>query len=307
MEVEERREGQATGRRERRKHPRYATDEDSMLLFVKSGLPLRCRILDLSMEGCKLRTMERSPAGTRLHVEVTFKINSIAFRLSGITQWTDGQHLVGIRFVDVPSRRKEDLAELLSELEASAAVEAQKESEEKPAAARQAAEIKATEEADRAQALTEAMANAQKPVPSPQPNALTRTGQAPIRRERRVQPRHEVNIAVAILFIKSGSRLGGRILDLSLSGCRIRTDERFPVGIFTRIEMEFCLKGMPFRLLGVIQGIRDRHNVGIRFLDMSERKRKQVEELMEEILDMQGQLKLAEPGSEVNEPSPSST
>jgi hypothetical protein len=60
---------------------------------------------------------------------------------------------------------------------------------------------------------------------------------------------------------------------------------------------------MPFRLLGVIQTIRGRHNVGIRFLDMSDRKRRQVEELMEEILDTHDQLKLAEPASEANQPS----
>jgi hypothetical protein len=68
-----------------------------------------------------------------------------------------------------------------------------------------------------------------------------------------------------------------------MTGCLIRSDERFPVGIYTRVETEFRLEGLPFRLGGVIQSIRDPHNVGIRFLDMSPRKREQVEQLIAEI------------------------
>jgi hypothetical protein len=108
------------------------------------------------------------------------------------------------------------------------------------------------------------------------------TGGEHANRERRVQSRHEVDTSAVILLVKVGSRLEGRILDLSLSGCCIRTDELFPVGIFTRVETEFRLEGLPFRMGGVIQGIhdRERHMVGIRFLDVSERKRAQMEQLI---------------------------
>lgn len=49
------------------------------------------------------------------------------------------------------------------------------------------------------------------------------------------------------------------------------------------METEFCLEGLPFRLGGVVQGIHERNLVGIRFLDMSIRKREQVEQLIGEI------------------------
>ena len=57
------------------------------------------------------------------------------------------------------------------------------------------------------------------------------------------------------------------------------------MGIYTRVETEFHLEGLPFRLGGVIQAVHDkgRQLVGIRFLDMSERKREQVEQLIQEI------------------------
>jgi hypothetical protein len=75
-------------------------------------------------------------------------------------------------------------------------------------------------------------------------------------------------------------------VDLSLGGCRIRTDSRFLVGIYTRVETEFHIDGLPFRLAGVIQAIHDPRQVGIRFLDMSERKSNQLEQLIDELLEM---------------------
>jgi c-di-GMP-binding flagellar brake protein YcgR len=103
------------------------------------------------------------------------------------------------------------------------------------------------------------------------------------RRERRAQARHVLDTSAAIYLIRTGSSLKGRILDLSLGGCRICTDERFSVGIHTRVETEFRLEGLPFRLSGVIQAIYGRCIMGIRFLDVSERKRNQLEKLMREM------------------------
>ena len=70
------------------------------------------------------------------------------------------------------------------------------------------------------------------------------------------------NKSVIVRINNRGPYAKGRILDLSLSGCRIRTDERFPVGIYTRVETEFRLEGLPFRLGGVVQAIHDRQTVG---------------------------------------------
>jgi hypothetical protein len=103
------------------------------------------------------------------------------------------------------------------------------------------------------------------------------------RGERRKQPRQQVDTWATIHLVNIASRLRGRILNLSLGGCSIRTEKCFPVGIYTRVEAEFHFEGLPFRLGGVVQALPDRKNVGIRFLDMSERKREQVERLMAEI------------------------
>ena len=92
-----------------------------------------------------------------------------------------------------------------------------------------------------------------------------------------------------IHLIKIGSKLPGQILDLSLGGCRLRTADRFSVGIYTRVEVEFRLQGLPVLLGGVIQAVHDRNHVGIRFLDVSPRKRTQLTELIEEIQELEAE------------------
>jgi len=101
--------------------------------------------------------------------------------------------------------------------------------------------------------------------------------------DRRTYPRHPVDASAVIHFIDVRALLLGRILDISLGGCRIRSDGRFPVGIYRRVEAEFKVDGVPFRLAGVIQAVHDRFTVGIRFLDMSPRKHDQLVQLIAEI------------------------
>ena len=100
---------------------------------------------------------------------------------------------------------------------------------------------------------------------------------------RRLVARHEVDTSAVIRLVNLAADVNGRILDISTGGCHIRTDRRFPVGIFRRVETEFRIEGLPFRLAGVTQAIYDPFNVGIRFLDMSERKLEQLLQLIDEI------------------------
>ena len=101
--------------------------------------------------------------------------------------------------------------------------------------------------------------------------------------ERRVHPRYALDTRAMILLIDLRAQFPGRVIDLSLGGCRIRTDERFPVGIYRRVETEFKVHGVPVRLGGVVQSMHDRFTVGIRFLDVSTRKLDQLAQLIAEI------------------------
>lgn len=104
----------------------------------------------------------------------------------------------------------------------------------------------------------------------------------PIRRCR-VEQRHHVDTTAVIRLITLAADVCGQIVDISLGGCCIRTEQRFPLGIFRRVEVEFHLEGLPFRLAGVTQAIYDPFKVGIRFLDLSDRKRNQLLQLIDEI------------------------
>lgn len=353
---------------ERRRAIRHAVDEACVLVLLRQGGSLPCNLLNLSLDGCMIRTRERFGAGIKVRVEMSFKVNGVAFRFNGVICWTDGRNLAGIAFVDVLPRRREALAEVLAEVEAAVAARAVTDGREspqpdpaaqalavrekapeqpasqhtksefakpesvKPEPARQEPERQelAKQEAARREAAAElerqqaeeraaervlaewtaqeqakreaAQWRAQRPVG--QPAAATRlepakTFDAPpaepaalrlVPRERRAQQRHTVDTTVVIHMVRAGAHLQGRILDLSTGGCRIRTAEPFPVGIYTRVETDFHVAGLPFRLAGVVQAIHDRGRflVGIRFLDMSPRKREQLEQLIAELAELAG-------------------
>ena len=312
--------------RNRRAHPRYAVDEVSTLLLVSHGLSLQSHILDLSLEGCRLCLLEPYTVGAGTRVEVAFKVNGIAFRFVGVIQWTDQNHLLGIHFVDILARRKELLAEVVCEMQRMAEARAAEDLAAKELAERAAAESHTLEDSkseaqnetrnrdhqqpemfapahagDLAQRVASEWVEIQqiaRKAKAAHQKALQLHVQATEKSDRRAQARHPVDTTATVLLVKSGSKLRGHILDLSMSGCGIRSDERFPVGIYTRVEAEFRLEGLPFLLAGVIQAIHDPHNVGIRFLDMSPRKREQVEQLIAEIAKAENaNLEQLHPGS----------
>jgi len=310
MEPADKTQEASAGPQNLRAVPRFEVEADALLLLVAHGATLPCRVVDLSLSGCRLRTKERFPAGAKLRVEVTFKVRGLAFRFCGVTQWTDGRNQVGVRFVDLSARRKEEFLEAIGEVETEDAAKrtAEREAAEEEAAAEQLAAQQTAPppdcDSDEPPPISQQAAHA-----TPEPNLPAVRLAPPLRpwtgapkrsdpwsagpslvkssrRERRSQSREGVDTSASIYLVHVASRLNGRILDLSLGGCQIQTDEFFPVGIFTRVEAEFRLEGMPFRLGGVIQTIHDRHHVGIRFLDMSSRKKEQLELLIEEIEDL---------------------
>jgi hypothetical protein len=281
-------------------------------------------MLDLSLGGCRIRTDQRFLAGMLVRVEVVFKILGAAFRLSGVTQWTDQRHLAAIRFTDMTPRRTEALAELIAEVESRNAMKASKPADEnakketlpamdgggagmqhprhglaKPADAPIEAETPRAAQSVVVPAPAAGLPEQpRKPAAAaPQPKTETRprfeAGAASVatvaaRLGRPIQPRHKVDTSAVIHLIDLAAVVHGRILDISLGGCCIRTDQRFPLGIFRRVETEFRIEGLPFRLGGVTQTLYDRCTVGIRFLDVSARKQEQLNQLVDEITELQG-------------------
>lgn len=309
-----------------RAHPRYDVDEVSTLLLVSHGLSLQSHILDLSLEGCRLCLLEPYTVAAGTRVEVAFRVNGIAFRFVGVIQWVDQNHLVGIHFVDILARRNELLAEVVCEMQRMAEAREAEELAAKELAERAAAECDTGRDSineaeneprnreqqppemlvppgvgDLAERVASEWAEIQqiaRKAKAANEKAMQLHLHPTDKHDRRTQARHHVDTTATILLVKGGSKLRGHILDLSMSGCRIRSDERFPVGIYTRVEAEFRIEGLPFLLAGVVQAIHDSHNIGIRFLDMSPRKLEQVEQLIAEIAKAENAiLEQPNPGS----------
>jgi hypothetical protein len=277
---------------ERRSQPRYAVDEAATLFIVSGGATLPGRLSEISLEGCRVGIDRREAIPTPAGIEIMFKLNGIAFRLGGILQWIDSRKTAGIQFSSLAERRRKDLLELLAELEAeqqaksvidaAKTAEENKEADVHPLSSRSLPSVAAAQNKSEP-AVPDKPGHKDVPEICPQVSP----GASKSRRDRREKPRHLIDTQATVLFIDVRAEVSGRILDLSMSGCRIRTDDRFPVGIYRRVETEFKLDGLPFRLGGVVQSIHDKFTVGIRFLDLSPRKRDQLASLMDEIEVMQ--------------------
>ena len=278
--VQEAASGTGAGR-ELRAYVRCPVDEDASVLLLTLRQTLRCRIVELSLSGCRIRTQEplRVPPGAP--IEIHFKVHGIVFRFHGAIEWADSRNAssprnpdieAGIRFPNTLPRQAEDLSVVLAELEARARNKEAEDGQSGAQPANQPANL--SDQAPAVQPPKDLAA----PGSTPSQPQVGRPG-----RERRVQSRESVDTSAVIFLVKSGSRLEGRILDLSPAGCGIRLDECYSRGIYMRAEVEFRLEGLAFRLGGVIQSIRDKHTVGVRFVDLSERKQSQVSELIAEL------------------------
>jgi hypothetical protein len=307
---------------ERRTDPREPVDVPATLMMIQQGITFTGSLADLGLGGCCVRIDRDCRFHLHSTAEVIFRLNGIAFRLFGYAQWIDGKRMIGIRFGQMPDRRRAELAEVIEELASARAAKATID----PAAqsftvdsttsripARAAAEVapgippktpsetwplndspptrrvpnpfglRVLERASPVPVLPDPQPVVPK-SPPPAPAAPLSAAAAPSnKRDRRVEARHSVDSSATIFLIDILARSTGRILDVSVSGCRIHTDERFPVGIYRRVEVEFTLDGLPFRLPGVTQALHNRNTVGVRFLNLSPRKLEQLTMLIAEI------------------------
>jgi hypothetical protein len=282
---------------ERRSGSRYTVDEAATLVLLSQGATLPARLTEISLEGCRLGLDRQAGISTPAGIEVMFRINGIGFRMSGIMHWIDGHKTAGIEFSGLAERRRQSLVELLAELEAqerAAAALNEGHAAESPSMTPKGCDVLVAPPAGGPRRDA-------KPVPEPtaaaenkhQPELVLAKERPAVTatRDRREQQRHAVDARATVFFIDVRAQISGRVLDVSTTGCRIRADERFPVGIYRRVEIEFKMDGLPFRLAGVVQSVHDKFTVGIRFLDLSPRKRDQLALLMEEIEEMRAELR----------------
>lgn len=127
MEIEGQVESRPAPASDRRLTPRFAVDAEAMLFLVGHGLSVNCRVLDLSLKGCRVHTGGEIPAGIHVLVEITFSVNRIPFRLPGVIRRSNGEDEVGIEFSAMSGRRMAEWAEVVNEVESTLALKAEQE------------------------------------------------------------------------------------------------------------------------------------------------------------------------------------
>ena len=100
---------------ERRSSPRIAVDEQAAVLVVGHGMSFLGRVLDLSLNGCRVQAATQLPGGGRVRVEVAFTVNGLPFRMGGAIRWSDGESM-GIQFVRVSPSRLAEWGRVIEEL-----------------------------------------------------------------------------------------------------------------------------------------------------------------------------------------------
>ena len=82
--------------------------------LLHKGSDIPCEMLDISLSGCRLRTLRPFTSGALESVKVTLSIHDMMLSIWGVTQWTSRERLLGIRFIHPTGRTRNELAGLLT-------------------------------------------------------------------------------------------------------------------------------------------------------------------------------------------------
>jgi PilZ domain len=83
--------------------------------------------------------------------------------------------------------------------------------------------------------------------------------------------------------LTSGLCSPARIENLGLLGCRIRIGDSQCFRRSEPVEMTFCVRQLPVRVQGVIRRARPDQTIGVEFTLLTQRGRRQLRELIEEL------------------------
>lgn len=263
--------------RDRRVDERYEINAPGGCLYYKNA-KFPCEIIDVSLSGCCVRAESTFSPGSLANVEVILPILGMVLRMVGTTQWVTRDNLIGVRFMHGSARSKNQLAGLLTCLVDVSAAEEVK------------AAIVAAARAPGPSLVVE-FDEDEPEIPQPQEVAAEKqspaTGRAPDRSTYRgldaAQCQEDDEWPATLRFLKDSSFHMGTIVALSAEGCCLRTSRPYIGGVYLRVEVDFQMRGLPFRLGGVVEDVHDKSTIDIRFLEMSPRKREELAEVIEEL------------------------
>jgi hypothetical protein len=271
--------GKTSGRRDLRADERFVLHRTPGSLLHK-GEMIPCEMLDISLGGCRLRTLRPFTDGALESVKVTLAIQEMVLSIWGITQWTSWDRYVGIRFIHPTGHTRNQLAALLTCLVDQSAADVIK------------------------QAVAASLHHAGSPIIAlerplaPEPDAVVEEEfQAPppprekpkrpqLKSDHKILTLDEGQSPAQLHLVAEGTSLAGNVLDVSQDGCLVRLARPVTVRMKAQAEVNFNLRGLPFRLPGVTSETYTGGLLEIRFTEMSTRKR---DDLAQLIMELHGQ------------------
>jgi hypothetical protein len=249
------------------------------------GAKYPCQIVDVSVSGCCVRTESLFLPGNLANVEIVMPILGLVLRLVGKTQWLARDNLIGIVFFHASFKSKNQLAGLITCLvdqsiadEVKAAVAAAVQTEE------HYLNVKVPKEWLQIPAPTPALKEIPRQEKRPAPPPPPPRSKKPIEAGEAGTLNVEEGEWPAILsLLKDNSHLNGAIVGLSQEGCSFRTAQPFTGGIQIRVEVDFQVRGLHFLLAGAVVDVRGKRTVDMRFHELSNRKRTELADLIEEL------------------------
>ncbi len=263
--------------RDRRVDERYEINSPGGYLNYRSA-KFACEIIDVSLSGCCVRTESQFSPGSLANVEVILPILGMVLRMVGTTQWVTRDNLIGVRFMHGSARSKNQLAGLLTCLaDVSAAAEVKAAIVAAARAPGPSLAVQFAEETPEAPISQQIPDEAESPAPRPTAANSVFSGPSG------VQCQEDDEWPATLRFLKDASLHKGVLAGLSAEGCCLRTSKPYIGGIYLRVEVDFQMRGLPFRLGGVVENVHDHHTIDVRFLEMSSRKREELGEVIEEL------------------------
>jgi hypothetical protein len=280
-------DGRTVGGRDKRVDERFDLDRASGALIHK-GTSIPCEMFDVSLSGCRLRTLQPFTAGALESVKVVLAIQGMVLSIWGITQWTQGDRMIGVRFIHPTGRTRNQLAGLLTCLLDSSATEMVMKAV--AAAAGEAGgaiitlehpppvEPEPEPEPEIAETLEEEEFQ-QAPPPPPPPK------RPELKSEHKVLSM-EVGDSPAVLhLVAEESIVTGNVLDVSQDGCLVRLARPFAMRLNAQVEVDFHLRGLPFRLPGKTKEMYGDQLVEIRFTEINLRKQDDLSLVILELIE----------------------
>jgi hypothetical protein len=115
-------------------------------------------------------------------------------------------------------------------------------------------------------------------ITGPQGKAVEQQGE-----DRRRHLRFRCGGEAEIRSLSSGVCARGAIANLSLGGCLVQLVENHSFRRTEDVEMTFCVRQLPVRVRASVRQVYPDHHVGVEFTMLSERGKRQLKELIEEL------------------------